>query len=191
VSGSAIGFYGDTGDTETDESGAQGAGFLAEMVRDWEACAAPAATAGIRVVHPRTGLVLAREGGLLHKTLPLFRLGLGGPLGNGRQWMSWISLPDQVAALRLLIDRDDLEGPVNVTAPHPVTNADYTAAIGKAVHRPAVVPVPAIALRLALGQFADEGVLVSQRVVPHVLREAGFTFDYPDVDSALMGVLRT
>ncbi|MCW2883938.1 MAG: uncharacterized protein QOE54_1397 [Streptosporangiaceae bacterium] len=191
VSGSAVGFYGDTGDRETDESGAQGAGFLAGVVGEWEAAAAPAAAAGIRVVHPRTGLVLARHGGLLGKVLPLFKLGVGGPLGNGRQWMSWISLPDQVAALRLLIDRDDLEGPVNVTAPHPVTNADYTKAVGKAVHRPAVLPVPSVALRLALGQFADEGALVSQRVVPRRLTEAGFTFEYPDVDSALGGVLRT
>jgi uncharacterized protein (TIGR01777 family) len=158
------------------------------VVGEWEAAAAPAAAAGIRVVHPRTGLVLARHGGLLGKVLPLFKLGVGGPLGNGRQWMSWISLPDQVAALRLLIDRDDLEGPVNVTAPHPVTNADYTKAVGKAVHRPAVLPVPSVALRLALGQFADEGALVSQRVVPRRLTEAGFTFEYPDVDSALRGV---
>jgi uncharacterized protein (TIGR01777 family) len=190
VSGSAIGFYGDTGDTETDESGPQGAGFLAEVVREWEAAAAPAATAGIRVVHPRTGLVLAREGGLLGKVLPLFRLGLGGPLGDGRQWMSWISLPDEVAALRFLIDRDDVTGPVNLTAPHPVTNADYTKALGKAVHRPALLPVPPVALRLALGGFADEGALVSQRLVPGRLTESGFTFEHPDLGSALSGVLR-
>jgi uncharacterized protein (TIGR01777 family) len=191
VSGSAVGFYGDTGDRETDESGAQGEGFLAEVVRDWESAAAPAEAAGIRVVHPRTGLVLSRPGGLLGKVLPLFKLGLGGPLGSGRQWTSWISLPDEVAALRFLIDRDDLRGPLNLTAPHPVTNADYTRAVGRAVHRPTVLAVPPVALRLALGQFADEGALVSQRVVPRRLMEAGFTFEYPDIDSALTGVLRT
>ncbi|MCW2918751.1 MAG: NAD-dependent epimerase/dehydratase [Actinomycetia bacterium] len=190
VSGSAIGFYGDTGDSETDESGAQGDGFLAEVVRDWEASAAPAAAKGIRVVHPRTGLVLAREAGLLGRVLPLFKLGVGGKLGNGRQWMSWISLSDQVAALRFLIDHDDLEGPVNLTAPHPVTNSDFTTAVAKAVRRPAILSVPPIALRIALGQFADEGALVSQRVVPRKLTETGFTFDHPDLDSALTAVLR-
>ncbi|MGI8334108.1 TIGR01777 family oxidoreductase [Actinomadura scrupuli] len=190
ISASAVGFYGDTGDRETDESGPQGAGFLAGLVRDWEAAAAPAAAAGIRVVHPRSGPVLAREGGFLGKVLPLFKLGLGGPLGNGRQWMSWISLPDQLAGLRFLLDRDDVEGPVNLTAPHPVTNAEFTRAVGKALRRPAVLPVPAAALRLAVGRFADEAILVSQRVVPRRLTEAGFTFEHPDVDSAACGVLR-
>ncbi|HZE33753.1 MAG TPA: TIGR01777 family oxidoreductase [Actinoallomurus sp.] len=188
VSGSAVGFYGDTGDLAVDESAAAGEGFLAELCADWEAAAQPAVDAGIRVVHPRTGVVLSREGGLLAKTLPLFRFGLGGRLGSGRQWMSWISIADHVAALRFLIN-DGLQGPVNLTAPEPVTNAAFTAAVGRALHRPAPFIVPAPALRLALGEFADEGALVSQRVLPDRLTKAGFTFSHPDIDTALADVL--
>jgi uncharacterized protein (TIGR01777 family) len=188
VSGSAVGFYGDTGDVAVDESGSQGEGFLAALCRDWEAAAQPAVDAGIRVVHPRTGLVLSREGGLLGKALPLFRLGLGGRLGGGRQWMSWITLDDQVAALRFLI-HDGLQGPVNLTAPEPVTNAAFTRAVGRALHRPAPFIVPAPALRLALGEFADEGALVSQRVLPDRLTKARFSFQHPDIDTALAAVL--
>lgn len=188
VSGSAIGFYGDTADRAVDEDAAQGTGFLAELVRDWEAAAAPAAAAGIRVVHPRTGLVLAREGGLLGRLLPLFRLGLGGRLGTGRQWMSWITLPDQVAALRFLIEHD-VHGPVNLTAPAPVDNAGFTRALAAAVHRPAPVRVPAAALRVALGGFADEGVLISQRVLPARLTGAGFSFRHGDLGTALDALL--
>jgi uncharacterized protein len=188
VSGSAVGFYGDTGDTPVDESASAGTGFLASLCRDWEAAAQPAVDAGIRVVHPRTGLVLSREGGLLGRVLPLFRLGLGGRLGSGRQWMSWISLRDTVAALRFLID-DGLQGPINLTAPEPVTNAAFTAAVGRALRRPAPFIVPAPALRLALGGFADEGALVSQRVLPNRLAKAGFVFRHPDIDTALAAVL--
>lgn len=188
VSGSAVGYYGDTGDVAVDESAPEGEGFLPALCRDWEAAAQPAVDAGIRVVHPRTGLVLSREGGLLGKVLPLFRLGLGGRLGGGRQWMSWITVADQVAALRFLIN-DGLSGPVNLTAPEPVTNAAFTAAVGRAVHRPARFIVPAPALRLALGGFADEGALVSQRVLPDRLAKAGFTFGHPDIDTALASVL--
>ncbi len=183
-----MGFYGDTGDVAVDESASEGEGFLAALCRDWEAAAQPAVDAGIRVVHPRTGVVLSRDEGLLGRALPLFRLGLGGRLGSGRQWMSWISLADQVAALRFLI-HDGLQGPVNLTAPQPVTNAAFTAAVGRALHRPAPFAVPAPALRLALGEFADEGALVSQRVLPGKLTKAGFTFRHPDVDSALAAVL--
>jgi uncharacterized protein len=188
VSGSGIGYYGDTGDVAVDESAPLGEGFLAEVVRDWEAAAQPAVDAGIRVVHPRTGLVLSGEGGLLGKLLPLFRLGLGGRLGSGRQWMSWISLEDQVAALRFLI-HDGLQGPVDLTAPEPVTNAAFTAALGRAVHRPAPFIVPAPALRLMLGEFAEEGALISQRVLPDRLVKAGFTFRHPDLGAALADVL--
>jgi uncharacterized protein len=188
VSGSAVGYYGDTGDVAVDESGPAGEGFLAALCRDWEAAAQPAVDAGIRVVHPRTGLVLSREGGLLGKMLPLFRLGLGGRLGSGRQWMSWITVADQVAALRFLI-HDGLSGPVNLTAPEPVTNSAFTSAVGRAVRRPAPFIVPAPALRLALGEFADEGALVSQRVVPDRLAKAGFVFRHPDIDTALASVL--
>jgi uncharacterized protein (TIGR01777 family) len=188
VSGSAVGYYGDTGDGTVDESAPEGEGFLAELCRDWEAAAQPAVDAGIRVVHPRTGIVLSREGGLLGTVLPLFRLGLGGRLGSGRQWMSWITLADQVAALRLLI-HDGLSGPVNLTAPEPVTNSAFTAALGRALHRPAPFIVPATALRLALGAFADEGALLSQRVLPDRLAKAGFAFRHPDIDTALAAIL--
>lgn len=188
VSGSAVGFYGDTGDDAVDESAPEGTGFLPALCRDWEAAAQPAVDAGIRVVHPRTGLVLSREGGLLGKVLPLFRLGLGGRLGSGRQWMSWITLDDQIAALRFLI-HDGLQGPVNLTAPEPVTNAAFTAAIGRALHRPAPFIVPVPALRLALGEFADEGALVSQRVLPGRLTKAGFSFRHRDIDTALAALL--
>lgn len=189
VSASGTGFYGDTGDRAVDEGAPGGSGFLADVCRDWEAAALPAAEAGIRVVHPRTGLVLAREGGLLGRTLPLFRAGLGGRLGTGRQWMSWIALADEVAALRFLID-GDLDGPVDLTAPEPVTNAVYTRTLGRALHRPTLLAVPATALRLALGGFADEAALVSQRVLPARLGKAGFRFRYPDLAGALAGILR-
>jgi uncharacterized protein (TIGR01777 family) len=189
LSASAVGFYGDTGEDQVDESSASGNGFLAEVVRDWEAACAPAADAGVRVVTMRTGVVLARKGGALGKVLPLFRLGLGGRLGDGLQWMSWIALPDYLFALRFLLDHDDVSGPVNVTSPEPVRNREYTKAIGRAVHRPALAIVPATALRAALGGFADEGVLVSQRVVPTRLEEAGFNFAFGDIDSALTAIL--
>jgi uncharacterized protein (TIGR01777 family) len=187
--GSAVGWYGDTGEEATDETGPAGRGFLAGVVRDWEAAADPAREAGARVAHLRTGVVLATRGGALGKVLPLFRLGLGGRLGSGRQWMSWIALPDHVAATRFLLDRADLDGAINVTAPEPVRNRDYTAAVARAAHRPALAPVPAGALRLALGGFADEGVLVSQRVLPARLEAAGFGFTYDDVDAALAALV--
>lgn len=189
VSSSAVGFYGDTGDVEVNESATTGEGFLASLCRDWEAAAQPAVDAGIRVVHARTGVVLSGEGGLLGRLLPVFRLGLGGRLGSGRQWMSWISLTDQIAALRFIL-HDGISGPVNLTAPAPVTNAEFARALGRAVHRPAPFIVPAPVLRLALGEFADEGVLVGQRVLPDRLAKAGFTFRHPDLDTALAALLR-
>ena len=189
VAASAVGFYGDTGDDAVDESASAGNGFLADLVHDWEAATAPAVAAGVRVVNVRTGVVLGAEGGALGKVLPLFRVGLGGRLGNGLQWMSWIALPDYVVALRFLLDRKDVSGPVNVTAPEPVRNRDYTKAIGRVLHRPTLAIVPAAALRAALGGFADEGVLVSQRVVPARLEEAGFTFAFGDIDSALAATI--
>lgn len=189
LSASAVGFYGDTGEEAVDESAASGDGFLAGVVRDWESATAPATEAGVRVVNMRTGVVLAPDGGALGKVLPLFRLGLGGRLGSGLQWMSWIALPDYLTALRFLLDRDDVAGAVNVTAPEPVRNREYTKAIGRAVHRPALAIVPATGLRAALGGFADEGVLVSQRVVPTRLERAGFTFTFGDIDSALTAII--
>jgi len=191
VSGSAIGFYGDTGERTVTEEVPAGAGFLAGLVRDWEAAAQPAADAGIRVAHPRTGLVLSPDGGLLGKLLPMFRLGLGAKLGSGRQWMSWITLDDHIAALRFLIESAEMSGPVNLTAPEPVRNTDFTKALGTAVHRPAVLPAPAFALRLALGGFADESALVSQRVLPARLTEAGFGFGHRELGGALADLVQT
>jgi uncharacterized protein (TIGR01777 family) len=189
VNASAVGFYGDTKEEAVDENGPPGEGFLVDVVRQWEGATRPAADAGVRVVLARTGVVLAREGGALGKVLPLFKLGLGGKLGSGRQWMSWIALPDEIAALRFLLTKGSVVGPVNLTAPEPTRNRDYTRSIGRAVHRPALAVVPAAALRAALGGFADEGVLVSQRVLPSKLEDAGFTFTYADVDSALAALL--
>jgi uncharacterized protein (TIGR01777 family) len=189
LSGSAVGYYGDTGENEADESSPRGSGFLAEVVDAWEAAGAAAEQSGVRVVHARSGVVLSAAGGALGKVLPLFRVGLGGRLGSGRQWMSWIALPDHVAAMRWLLSHDDITGAVNLTAPEPVRNRDYTKAIARAVHRPALAAVPAPVLRTALGGFADEGVLVSQRVVPTRLERNGFAFTYADVDSALGAVV--
>ena len=189
LSASGVGYYGDTGEEVADETSPSGEGFLAEVVRQWEAATRPAADAGVRVVTTRNGLVLAEHAGVLHKMLPVFKAGMGGRLGSGRQWMSWIALPDHVAAMRFLLDHDDVSGAVNVTAPEPVRNRDYTKALGRALHRPALAVVPPIALRAAFGEFADEGVLVSQRVVPAQLEAAGFTFTYADIDSALTALV--
>jgi uncharacterized protein (TIGR01777 family) len=189
VSGSAVGFYGDGGDRVLDETAPIGGGFLAPLVRDWEDATEPAATAGVRVACARTGLVVSPNGGLLGKLLPLFRLGLGARLGDGRQWMSWISLPDHIAALRLLIESAEMSGPVNLTGPDPVRNADFTRMVARAVHRPAVLAVPAFALRLALPGFADESALVSQRALPVRLEAAGFPFRHRTLDHALAELL--
>ncbi|GAB7191239.1 TIGR01777 family oxidoreductase [Kineococcus sp. NUM-3379] len=186
VTGTAIGVYGERGDEELTESSPRGDGFLADVVTEWEAASAPAAEAGIRVVHARTGLVASRSGGAFGKMLPLFRAGVGGVLGSGRQWWSLISLPDEVAALAFLLDAP-LAGPVNLTAPAPARNAVVTRALASALHRPALLPVPAVALRAALGGFAGE-VLRSQRVLPAALTGAGFTFTHPDATSIVQWV---
>lgn len=188
VSGSAIGFYGDTEDRAVDESAPVGSGFLADVVVAWEAAADPARTVGIRVVHPRSGLVVAGRGGAWGRLWPLFRLGVGGRLGSGRQWWSFISLRDEVAALTYLLDH--LEGPVNLTAPEPATNAEVTAAMGRALRRPTVLPVPAKALELVLGEFSSE-VLGSARVLPRRLIDAGFPFQDQSIDEALAWALST
>lgn len=186
VSASAIGFYGDTGDRVVDETAPRGTGFLAEVVEAWEAAAEPARAAGVRVVHPRSGLVMARSGGAWARMLPLFRLGLGGRLGNGRQYWSYITLEDEVRALTHLLD-SELAGPVNLTAPNPATNAEITKAMGVALHRPALLPVPAIALKTVLGEFSSE-VLGSIRVRPTRLVADGFTYRHPDLVSAVATV---
>ena len=189
LSASAIGWYGDTGDRLTDETGPSGEGFLAEVCRQWEAATAPAERAGVRVAHLRTGIVLTSKGGALAKQLPIFRAGLGAPLGSGRQWVSWISLQDEVAAIRHLLTAD-VEGPVNLVGPAPVTNRDFTKALGRAVHRPTLpIPVPGVALRLAVGEFADEAILVGQRLAPAVLERSGFAFAHGDLDAALRASL--
>jgi uncharacterized protein (TIGR01777 family) len=184
VAGSAIGWYGETGDRAVDESAPAGSGFLADVVRAWEAAADPAAEAGIRVVHARTGLVVAKEGGAWARLFPIFRFGLGGKLGSGKQYWSWISLRDEVAALTYLLDNDAMSGPVNLTGPDPATNAEVTRAMGSVLGRPTLFPVPAIALKTVLGEFSVE-VLGSARVIPGVLESAGFTWQDRTVESAI------
>ncbi|MEU1009881.1 TIGR01777 family oxidoreductase [Streptomyces sp. NPDC005890] len=188
VNGSAIGFYGDTGDRVVDEDASPGDGFLAALCVEWEEAAAPAQDAGVRTVCARTGLVVARGGGAWGRLFPLFRAGLGGRLGDGRQYWSYIALHDEVAAIRHLIDHDDLSGPVNLTAPQPLTNGEITAAMARALHRPAVFAVPAPVLRAVLGEMAGD-VLGSQRVVPKRLLESGFRFAFPGIDEAIRAAL--
>ncbi|MFJ9605589.1 TIGR01777 family oxidoreductase [Kitasatospora sp. NPDC101176] len=188
VSASAVGWYGQTGDRVIDEDSPAGDDFLAEVCVEWEAAARPAERAGIRVVHPRTGMVLSAAGGAGARLLPLFRLGLGGRLGDGRQYWSLLSLEDEVAALRFLIDRDDLSGAVNLSAPEPATNAELTAALGRALRRPTPFPVPEAVLRVVLGELAVE-VVGSHRVVPRRLLDAGFRFEHPDVDAVVRSVV--
>lgn len=188
VSASAIGWYGDTGDRPVDETAPAGTGFLADVVRAWEAAAGPAAAAGIRVVHPRTGLVVSSKGGAWARMLPLFKAGLGGKLGSGRQYWSWISLRDEIRALVFLLENEALSGPVNLTAPTPLTNAEVTSIMGTVLHRPTLLPAPAFALKAALGEFSTE-VLGSARVIPAVLESTGFTFEDPTLESALRAAL--
>ena len=186
VSGSAIGIYGSRADEELTEASAPGTGFLAEVCEAWESAAVPAANLGVRTVLARTGIVLSAKGGALGRQLPLFRFGLGGRLGAGRQWFSWISLDDEVNALIACCTDERLEGPVNLTAPSPVTNAEFTRVLGATLHRPTLLSVPPFALRTALGaELVDEALLASQRVLPTALEKAGFTFSTPDLESAL------
>lgn len=190
VSGSAIGFYGDRGDEELTEAQPPGGGFLANLVIAWEQAAQPARESGIRTVLARSGVVLSTAGGAFPKMVLPFRFGVGGPYGSGRQWFSWITLADEVAALRFLLEAGDVEGPVNVTAPGPVRNRDLAKALGRVLHRPALLPVPKFALQLVLGgQMAEEMTFFSQRVVPTVLEGAGFRFAHPDVDAGLAAAL--
>jgi uncharacterized protein len=185
---SAVGWYGDTGDREVTEETAAGRTFLADLCRVWEAAARPAEDAGTRVVLLRTGLPVDPDGGLLKPLLLPFRLGAGARIGGGRQWMPWIALADWLGALDFLLEREDVAGPVNVVAPHPATNAEFTKAFGRAVHRPALFAIPGFTLDVALGEFAGE-LQRSQRVLPAVLERAGFTWGYPDIDSALRTAL--
>lgn len=188
LSGSAVGYYGDTGDREVDENSPAGTDFLADVAAQWEAASATASTAGIRTVQLRTGIVLSTKGGALGKVLPLFKAGVGGRLGSGHQYLSWIARPDHIGAMRFLLDAEHVSGPVNVTAPNPVTNREYTKAIATAVHRPALFPAPSLALKAVLGEFAGN-VVGGQRVLPTRLLDAGFEFAYPDVESALRALV--
>lgn len=188
LNASGINVYGDTGDREVDESAGPGSGFLADLCRAWESAADSAAHAGARVVHLRTSPVLSAHGGLLAPLRRLFRCGLGGKLGDGRQYFPWIGLDDHVAATELLLRDGDVSGPVNLTAPEPVTNAEFTRALGEALHRPTPWRVPAVALRTVLGDAADEMLLSGPRAVPGRLPEAGFTFAHPRIDQALAAV---
>lgn len=188
VCASAIGFYGDRGDEILTEASPRGSGFLADVVEAWEQAAEPARAAGARVVHLRNGIVLAREGGALAKLLTPFRLGGGGRVGSGSQWWSWVSLEDTVQAYLHALGHE-LEGPVNVTAPDPVTNATFVKALGRALHRPAVLPLPSFAVKVGLGQMGQEMLLDGQRVLPARLLDDGFGFAHPTVDDALAAAL--
>ena len=187
VVASAVGYYGDTGDREVDEDAPPGDSFLAELCVQWEAAADPARAAGVRVTHLRTGLVLAKDGGLLKRLAPLVRAGVAGKLGSGRQFMPWISLTDQIAAMRFLIEHD-VPGPVNLTGPAPVRNVEFTKTLGDVLHRPTVFKVPGFAARIALGEFAED-VLTGQRAVPSRLRAVGFEFRHGDLETALRAEL--
>jgi uncharacterized protein (TIGR01777 family) len=190
LSGSAVGFYGDRGDEVLTENSRAGDGFLAELCVAWEAATAPAREAGIRVSHLRTGIVLAGNGGALPKMLMPFKLGLGGKLGSGSQWMSWIALDDEVGAIVHLLGDDAPAGPVNLTAPNPAANTDFTTALGHALRRPTVLPVPKFGLKLALGgEMAQELLLGGQRVLPTRLLDSGYTFAHPELADALKTAL--
>jgi uncharacterized protein len=189
VCASAIGIYGGRGDELLSESSEPGAGFLPEVCLAWEEATRPAEEAGIRVVHLRFGVVLSTHGGALAKMLPIFRAGLGGRLGSGRQWMSWVTLSDAISAIEYALDTPGLSGPVNVVTPNPVTNAKFTQALGHALHRPTLFRVPAFALRVVFGEMADATILESERVLPACLTEKGFQFAYPDIQAGLQAVL--
>ena len=190
ISASAIGFYGNRGDELLDETSAQGSGFLAEVCAAWEQATTPAQAAGVRVVHLRTGIVLETSGGALAKQLPLFKAGVGGKLGSGKQWMSWISMDDELRAIEAVLQNPAISGPVNLTAPGCVTNADFTKSLGHVLRRPVLMSVPKLALATALGsELVEEAILASQRVTPSVLLDAGFSFDHPQLEGALAALL--
>lgn len=185
LSSSAIGIYGARGDEELDETSVPGKGFLADVVQKWEQAAAPARAAGVRLVHPRLGLVMHPDGGVLAKLVPVFNIGGGGRIGKGEQYMSWIGRHDLVRALLFLATSKQIDGAVNVTAPHPVTNAKFSHTLGDVLHRPAVATVPEFVIKLMFGEMGEETLLSGQRVLPRRLTAAGFVFDYPELSAAL------
>lgn len=185
INASALGYYGNTKDRVVDENDSAGTGFLAQLCVDWETATRPAQQSGARVVLARTGVVLSPAGGMLRRMRPLFSVGLGARLGSGRQYMSWISLEDEVRALQFAIAQPNLSGPVNLTGPAPVTNAEFTTAFGRAVNRPTPLMLPSVAVRAAFGEFADEGLLIGQRAIPSALERAGFQFHHNTIGEAL------
>ncbi|HEX8769144.1 MAG TPA: TIGR01777 family oxidoreductase [Acidimicrobiales bacterium] len=190
ASGSAVGYYGDRGDTELTEASAAGTGFLSEVVQQWEAAVAPAAEAGIRVVNIRSGIVMTGLGGALKKQLLPFKLGLGGRIGSGAQYLSWVSLDDEIGGIRHVLANESVRGPVNVTAPNPVTNAQFTKTLGTVLRRPTFIPVPTVALDVVLGrQLVREMLTSGQRVLPAVLQAHGYRFQHPTLDAALRAAL--
>lgn len=190
LSGSAVGFYGDRGDEVLDEASAPGTDFLSRVTAEWEAATGPAVSAGIRVVTLRTGVVLSPQGGALAKLLPVFRLGAGGPLGSGRQWISWISLDDHLRATEHALITESFRGPANLVAPNPVTSAQLAETLGRVLSRPAIAPVPAFALELLYGEMARATLLASQRAMPVALSAAGFKFEGPRLEGALRAMLQ-
>lgn len=190
LSASAIGYYGSRGAEILNEESAPGDDFLARVCREWEESTAPAAEAGIRVSLMRFGVILSAEGGALAKMLTPFKFGVGGRLGSGEQFMSWIALDDVVGAIDFLLENDSMSGPVNTVAPNPVTNREFTTALGKALSRPTLFPVPEFAMRLAFGEMADTALLASQRVEPAHLKAAGYVFKYPELKAALRHILK-
>jgi uncharacterized protein len=191
VSVSAIGYYGDRGEELLDEESDPGKGFLADVCREWEAATAPAVMRGIRVVHPRLGIVLSTAGGALARMLPPFRLGIGGRIGSGRQYMSWITIEDLVGVLDYAIHNGSLHGPVNAVSPNPLTNQDFSIMLGRVLSKPSFLALPAFAARIAFGEMADALLLASARVLPTRLKESGYIFQFPEVEGALRHVLET
>ena len=189
VAASATGYYGNRGDEELTEASPRGQGFLADVCQEWENAATPAAAAGVRVVHIRIGVVLTKDGGALRAMLPAFRLGLGGPVGDGRQYLSWITLEDVVGAFQFALTSDKLSGPANAVAPQPVRSRDFARALGAALHRPAVLPLPAFVVRSLFGEMGESLLLASARVLPAKLQASGFHFANPDLAEALRAVL--
>lgn len=189
VSASAVGYYGDRGNELLREESAPGSDFLAGVCKEWEAAADPAREAGIRVVHPRLGIVLSPKGGALGTTLPIFKIGLGGKIGSGRQYWSWVALDDVVGSILHSLTNESVSGPVNVGAPDPPTNAEYTKVLGRVLGRPTIFPLPAPAARIMLGEVADALLLASQRMEPARLKETGYTFRYPQLEAALRHLL--
>ncbi len=190
VNASAVGIYGDRGEEMLAEESQPGSGFLAGLCRAWEEAALPARDAGVRVVPSRFGVVLDRAGGVLAQLLPIFKMGIGGPLGAGKQWMSWVALPDVLQIVEMALEREDVSAPVNVVSPAPVRNKDFARALGRILRRPAFLPAPALALRIALGPMADEALLWSVRAVPETMTSLGYRFAFPDLEGALRNALQ-